>query len=233
VRLSSDRDWVAGIAWPPLMRGVRITAWVARDSAKIEASTHRLERPVDCAGLCYEFDFDRAIAEGRHPAASPAAEISLSLLAVSLIRRHGHADGGRSRSLSVGEVSVLLGHLEPDIRRVRRALDEAVDAGRLVRDPDGGVYRWRARSVALRPVPEADDWLDDVRDPGEGVRERIAPRCYWVVPFLRRLPAGWVASEIQREEYRRYVAALGRGLPAELPPGVTFVTAHERGGKLQ
>ncbi len=231
VRLSADGEWVVGIAWPPLLRGVRITAWVARESATIEAFTRRLEQPVHCAGLSYEFDFDRAIAEGRQPTGSPPADLSLSLFVVSLVRRQGHASAdGRSRSLSVGEVSVLLGHLEPDIRRVRRALDEAVDAGRLVRDPDGVVYRWIARRVAVRPAPEGDDWLDDVRDPGDDVRDRIAPRRYWVVAFLRRLPTGHIASEAAREAYRRFAADLAGGLPAELPPGVTFVTEHARGG---
>jgi hypothetical protein len=63
---------------------------------------------------------------------------------------------------------------------------------------------------------------------GGGTPSRVTGAEHFVHGFLRRLPAGWEPTDVQRAAYREHCRRVGKADGWELPRGYTFVTAHSR-----
>jgi hypothetical protein len=237
-----------GVQWPLAFHpGIRISCVLARGGSVVDATTERLDDPLEVNGHLIVHATDLAVllaflGLGERSSTGERRDLGgLAELLLRALRRAGQPGPGGSRRATAPALAatVYAGLPAPADAALRaaQALNALVDTGRLQRlagarhadpagrfiDIDPDTYVWSPSGVVPVERPRADA--------PPSARLDSAVRRHTVPIFIRHLPPGWQPNPEKLEAWPQVRASLGPDclLPDQLPDGCTWVHAHERG----
>lgn len=241
-----------GVEWPLAFHaGIQLACILTRGGSVVDATTERLDDPLDVGGHLIAHATDLAVLLAflglgeRDPSGRRRELAALAELLLRALRRAGRPGpaGSRSATAPALAATAYAGLPAPAdaAQRAAHALDTLVDAGRLQRlpgaqraDPAGrfidtepDTYLWCPPGVVPPPKQPAADTPPSARL-NSAVRRHLVPI------FIRQLPPGWEPSPEKVAAWPTVRAGLGPDclLPDRLPPGCTWVQVHERGTEI-
>jgi hypothetical protein len=236
VSLSADGVWLSPVQFPfDFFDGIRLTCLARQGGSVVSAATEPLAEPEDLGGRVFLFEFDRWLVDPNRAQRRPPQLVDQ---AIRVIDRHGEDMRGGVRRLFSEDIAELIfgpGCGSAGTEVVIEALEGASE--RVTPDADGWWYHRRERRRVVRRTGHFEGHAPDAGI-FNGVSDRLREnyearhrRRHQVVLHLRRLSIAEDALPERKEAYRRLrpQAPNRASLPADLPPGHTFVMGHERG----
>ncbi|WP_327654340.1 hypothetical protein [Streptomyces sp. NBC_00483] len=240
---ATEHGELSGISWPfDFFPGLFITVQWTRGARLFRLSTSELDVPVEVDGELVSHAYDAHIhIRETGPAARRPSGAGLGDLVLRTVRRCGRLtpDGHALLDRSALPRTVYGdGATEHQSTSIQAELSRLLTEGRLFsaigsRDADGVPWHPAREGEVVIPIVGYDPAPRAVPRssvPRTGPVARSTVAVHHVSGFLRRLPAGWDPSDAQRAAYRAHCRWIGKADGAELPPGFTFVTEHDRRG---
>ncbi|MFC9096925.1 hypothetical protein [Streptomyces sp. NPDC057072] len=242
--LTEEVGMLRKIQWPiDFFPGLRIYIQWPRGGTVFRLHTVELEEPVDIDGQLITHRYDPSVltregAPGSSRDGDSSAGLDTRRLVLRAVRRFGRLTPDGHALLDRTALPRGIYDTAPAPHQVA-ALEQAVEellAERLLyaaagsRGADGEPHH--PARAGEPPIPLVGYAPNPVVVPrpgsGGGTPSRVAGAEHFVHGFLRRLPAGWEPTDVQRAAYREHCRRVGKADGWELPRGYTFVTAHSR-----